>query len=268
MLPSVTPSTWPSTITSSTAISTASRPPIASAPSVTARNWSARISPTGPSPWKRWCRAGSTVPVIARTSWIRASRRWVSRMWPAARAGTACTGCRCSPSRRPDVGQLLLQRRDAGLASHLVLRAGATGAPDPADDPAALDERDTAARCDQPIERHHVIEPVRLNGVLPRLGFAPERDGGARLVLGDRNGRKLCAVHALEGDEVASGIHDCDVQLPVVFLRFCDGGIDEDHGALERERCTVGNIERHLVGHHIERVTARCGRCRSLLRVP
>src|SRR5215472_9120015 len=267
-LPSATPSTWPSTTTSSTAISTGNRRPIACAPWVTARNWSARTSRTGPSPWKRWCRAGSTVPGTARTSWIRGSPRWASRLWPAARAGMACTGCRCSPSRRRDVKPLLLlQRRDAGLARRLVLRARATGAPDSADDPAAFDERDTTAGRDHSIERHHVIESIRLNGVLPRLGLAPERDGGACLVLGDRNRGELCAVHTLEGNEVASGVHHRDVQLPLVLFRLGDGGIDSDRGALEGERCAVGHIERHLVGHHIEWVAARCARCRSLLCV-
>src|SRR5215469_7877752 len=262
------PSTWPSTTTSSTAISTGSRRPIACAPWVTARNWSARTSRTGPSPWKRWCRAGSTVPDTARTSWIRGSPRWASRLWPAARDGTVCTGCRCLPSRRRDVRlRLLLQCRNAGLAGRLILRARATGAPDSANNLAALDEGDTAARCDHPIERHHVVEPIRLNGVLPRLGLAPERDRGARLVLGDRNRGELCAVHALEGDEVASGVHHRDVHLPVVLLRLGDGGIDGDHGALERERCSVGHIEGHLVGHHIERVAPRCGSCRILLCV-
>ena len=48
------------------------------------------------------CRAGSTVPATAKTSWTRASPRWVSRTPQAARSrSTDCTGCRCSPRRAP-----------------------------------------------------------------------------------------------------------------------------------------------------------------------
>ena len=59
---------------------------------------------------------------------------------------------------------LFLERRDAHLAGRLVLRARSSGAADSADDLPALDEWDTAARCDHPIERHYVVEPVRLDG--------------------------------------------------------------------------------------------------------
>src|SRR5215472_13044221 len=268
MLPSGTPPTWLSTTTSSTATSTASRRPIACAPWGTGRSGWARTSRTDRNPWKRWCRDGSTVPGTARTSWTRGSQRWASRMPPAAQAGTVCTGYRCSPSLRRDVrGELLLQRRDARLAGRLVLRARAAGAPDPAHHPAPLDERNTAAGCDHPIERQRVVEPIRLNGVLPRLGFAAERHRGARLVFRDRNRGKLCAVHALEGDEVASRVHHRDIQLPVALLRLGYGCIDGDRGPLERDGWAIGHIERHLVRHHIERVAAG-GRCGSLLRAP
>src|SRR6516225_8583079 len=268
MLPSGTPPIWPSTTTSSTATSTASRRPIACAPWGTGRSWWARTSPTDRNQWKRWCGDGSTAPGTARTSWTRGSQRWASRTPPAVQAGTVCTGYRCSPSLRRNVRRaLLLQRRDAGLAGRLVLRARATGAPDPAHHPAPLDERDTAAGCDHPIEGQHVVEPIRLYGVLPRLGFAAERNRGARFVFGDRNRGELGAVHALEGHEVAAGVHHRDIQLPVALLRLGDHCIDGDRGPFERNGWAVGHIERHLVRHHIERVAAR-SRCRSVLRTP
>ena len=48
-----------------------------------------------------------------------------------------------------------------------------------------LHQRDPAARGDDPIERHHIVEIALLNGVLEHLLFATEGGGSARLVLGD-----------------------------------------------------------------------------------
>src|SRR6266481_2385675 len=151
----------------------------------------------------------------------------------------------------------LFDGRGAHFAGHFVLRTRAAGTPDRADQFPALHERDAAARGDDTIDRHDVVEIVLLNGILERLGLATERSCGARLVLRDLNRCKLRPVHALEGDEVASRVHDGDIQLPVMFFGFGDCSGNGGRGALERYRRSIGNVEWDLVGHCVERIRGR-----------
>src|SRR2546430_3990230 len=70
----------------------------------------------------------------------------------------------------------LLDRRGADLAGDFILRAGAAGTADRADQLAAFDQRNAASRGDDSIEGDEVIEAV-LDSVLESLGFAPEGRG-------------------------------------------------------------------------------------------
>src|SRR5579862_7162488 len=92
-----------------------------------------------------------------------------------------------------------------GGAGRLILRTGAAGAADCADDLAVVDQRYAAARRDDVIERQDVVESELRHRVLERpcRAAVPRCDAG--LVLGDRNGGELSAVHASKGNEIAVG---------------------------------------------------------------
>src|SRR6266404_3981981 len=49
----------------------------------------------------KWCKAGSTVPVTAKTSWTRGSPRWASPMRRVELRSAVCTGFNCWPIRKP-----------------------------------------------------------------------------------------------------------------------------------------------------------------------
>ena len=78
--PTGTRRTWPRTATSSTPISPARRPPTACGRRLSreARGREHRLRAR--RPWTRPFRGGCTARITARTSWIRASSRWV---WPS-----------------------------------------------------------------------------------------------------------------------------------------------------------------------------------------
>src|SRR6266404_1966026 len=52
----------------------------------------------------KWCKAGSTAPGTAKTSWTRGSPRWSSPMQRAELRGAVCTGFKCWPIREPSSG--------------------------------------------------------------------------------------------------------------------------------------------------------------------
>src|SRR6202011_5208972 len=83
--------------------------------------------------------------------------------------------------------KLFIDRGGAGLAHHLILRAGAARATDCADDPVVLDKRNAAARSDDVVESEKIGEPVLLHAFLEHLGRPAILGRDARLVLGDRN---------------------------------------------------------------------------------
>src|SRR5215469_10090454 len=189
------PPTWRIRTILSTRISPGTLRRTAYARSDTAKSWSARTSPTARRPWRKSYRVGWTARATAKTSWIRASSRWALPMRRVAPRGTACTGCKCWRRRGPRAADrgaaphvLRLQRRHSCLAGDLVLRAGRAGTSDRADQPSALDERNAATRADDPVEGHHVVGAIDLDGILERLGFATEGGRGTCLVLGDRDG--------------------------------------------------------------------------------
>src|SRR6202023_558286 len=104
-----------------------------------------------------------------------------------------------SASRR----ELLVDRARRRGAGRLVLRAGAAGATDGADQLAALDQRNAAARSNDVVEGEDVVEAELLHGVFECFRRAAESRCDPCLVLGDRNRGKLGAIHASEGDEIA-----------------------------------------------------------------
>src|SRR5208283_1472753 len=106
-------------------------------------------------------------------------------------------------------------------ADDLVLGIRASRATDCADNHPLFDQWNAASRRNDSIEREQVIEMHELDTVLEYLGWAPEGRGGACLMLGNLNGGKHGTVHALKGDEVAAGIGDRNVHLPIPFLRLC-----------------------------------------------
>src|SRR5437763_9268507 len=125
--------------------------------------------------------AGSTPPRRRTLKYFLKSARCFAP--GARRTALALSGRLC---RRPRLDlQGLLDGRGADPAGDLVLRAGPPGAADRADQLASLYQRDPAARSDDPVERHHIVEIALLNGVLEHLAFATESRGSARLVLGD-----------------------------------------------------------------------------------
>src|ERR1019366_9031744 len=85
--------------TSNTPVTTAAALRCASPPPVIAIALSVRILRWVRKRRRRPCAAGCPVPVTARTSWMRASRKWAWPIPPAAAANPASIGCRNSPQR-------------------------------------------------------------------------------------------------------------------------------------------------------------------------
>ena len=179
----------------------------------------------------------------------------------AARDGAGGAPRECGSGRR-----LLPDRGRAGRARDLVLRAGAAGAADAADDPAVLDQRDAAARGDDVVERQDVLVVRLLQGVLEHPGRPPELDRGARLVLRDRDRGELGAVHAQERDQVGAGVDDRDVQRPAAPLGLGHRGLGHRLRPPQRDRRAVGRVEGHRVGDDVERAGGRGGRLLGLGR--
>src|SRR4029077_12365568 len=71
-----------------------------------AKNWLVRIPPMGRNPPRKWCSAGSTVPVTAKTSWTPGLPRWASPTRRVMAPGAVCTGCNCWPLRVAEAGAL------------------------------------------------------------------------------------------------------------------------------------------------------------------
>src|SRR5450755_812039 len=97
--------------TSNTPVTMAAALRCASPPPVIAIALSVRILRWVRKRRRRPCAAGCPVPVTARTSWMRASRKWAWPIPPAAAANPASIGCRNSP-----------QRAESGVAIRSVLR--------------------------------------------------------------------------------------------------------------------------------------------------
>src|SRR6202011_5094765 len=68
--------------------------------------------------------------------------------------------------------ELLVDQARTGRADHFVLRAGTAGTADGADDLAAVDQRNAAARGDDVIERQQVVEAELLHRILEGLCWA------------------------------------------------------------------------------------------------
>src|ERR1039458_10047493 len=85
--------------TSNTPVTTAADLRCASPPPVIAIALSVRILRWVRKRRRRPCAAGCPVPVTARTSWMRASRKWAWPIPPAAAANPASIVCRNSPQR-------------------------------------------------------------------------------------------------------------------------------------------------------------------------
>src|SRR5882672_4099768 len=99
----------------------------------------------------------------------------------------------------------LLDRCDASLRDHVVLRAGSAGHADRTDDLAVHDDRVSAARRDDAIERCQIAEE-RTPAEQPLKGErrATERGCRLRLVLRDGYGGVLAVVHLDEIHQVAA----------------------------------------------------------------
>src|SRR3954454_6609965 len=85
----------------------------------------------------------------------------------------------------------------ARLGDHLILRIGAPGTTDCANNLALLDQRDAASRCNHSVERQQVIEMHHIDALLKDLGWATKSGGCSRLVNRDLNGGKHRAIHPL-----------------------------------------------------------------------
>jgi len=83
-------------------------------------------------------------------------------------------------------------------------------------------------------------------------------------VFGDADRGELRAVHAREGDEIASGIDHRNVQLPAALVGLRNRGMDGVFRLLQGDRRAVRRVERHFLGNDVERILP--GR-RRLLRM-
>jgi hypothetical protein len=72
-----------------------------------------------------------------------------------------------------------------------------------------------------------------VDAVFEDLGWASERRGCSRLVLGNLNRGKHRAIHALERDEVTARIGYGYVHLPIPLLRFRHGGLNNRLSSVE-----------------------------------
>jgi hypothetical protein len=94
------------------------------------------------------------------------------------------------------------------------------------------------------------------------LVFAPEGRGSARLVFRYLNRGKLCSVHSLESNQVATGVDHGNVHFPIPFPGLHHRGPDCCLGAFERYGRPVRHVEGHGVRHNVKGVW-----CRPLFRV-
>src|SRR5580704_17615611 len=149
---------------------------------------------------------------------------------------------------------LFADRRRAGRARDLVLRAHAAGTADRADQFAVLDQRNAAARAHDVVDRQDIFIIIFLNCLFEGFRRATEFGRGARLVLGDGDRAELGAVHAPQGDEIGPGIDDGHVKRPAVLLGLGSGRGDRGLSAAKRNRRPLRNVQRHLVGDDVERI--------------
>jgi len=128
-----------------------------------------------------------------------------------------------------------------------------------------LQKRNAPAGTYYTVQGDQVIVPG-LNTGLEHLGFATENRRRARLVLRYHDRTNLRPVHAREGDEIAARVHGGNVELPATFLGLGHGSVDGGLGLIERYRCTVGDVGRHLVRHDVQGVRLRRNSRGRLLR--
>ncbi len=87
-----------------------------------------------------------------------------------------------------------------------------------------------------------------VDAILENFRFAPERCRSASFVFCNLYGGKHRAVHALKGDEVAAGIDDRYVHLPIPLLRFRQRRANNRLCSVQRYRRTIRNIGGHFSG--------------------
>src|SRR5580693_7601099 len=207
-------------------------------------------------------RADTALPSSrAKLNATRFSPRHCSANLRAKRNEGGTTAALGSAARR----ELLVDRARRRGAGRLILRAGAAGAADGADDLAAFDQRNAAARSDDVVKREDVIEAELLHDILERLGRAAVARRDSRLVLGDRNRGELGAVHAAKGDQIAVGIDHRDVHRPAALGGLVDRRLNQRLCAVHGDRGAKRNIERHFVGNGIQVGRRSRGRRRRLL---
>src|ERR1700722_15766471 len=103
----------------------------------------------------------------------------------------------------------------ACLGDHFILRIGTSRTTDRADNLAMLDQRNTASRRNDSIEREQIVEMNKMDTALEDFCFAPEGRGCSRLVLRYLNRGEHGVVHSLEGNQIATGIGYRNVHLPI-----------------------------------------------------
>src|ERR1017187_8423665 len=208
--------------TSNTPVTMAAALRCASPPPVIAIALSVRIVRWVRKRRRRPCAAGCPVPVTARTSWMRASRKWAWPIPPAAAANPASIGCRNSP-----------QRAESGVA---IARIGMNHAVEIGDTQIRISDHrklylgalrllDVVLPCNVVIDRVD-RHPDHLDAAL--FKFALELRGGAKLSGADRG--------------IVLGMreqHAPGVSEPRVQVDFPNGGIRFEI------RCDVSELQCH-----------------------
>ena len=119
------------------------------------------------------------------------------------------------------------------LADDFVLGIRASRTTDCADDIALVDQRNTASRRNDSIEREQIVEMHKVDAILEDFRRPPEGHGCSRLVFGNLNGGEHRAVHSLEGNQVTTGIGYRYIHFPIPFPGLFHGGLNNRLGLLE-----------------------------------
>src|SRR5579885_3117456 len=153
---------------------------------------------------------------IARTDFFALPADKVRRDEASKPGGTA-TGDRAGEPPRAVVFALLRQRLGADLGDFGVLRRQHAGDADGADDLAVDQDRQSAfERGEVPERQEPQPGAAGGDGVVERLAWALEGQGGARLAFRGGDGGKLRVVELVERHQIAAAVEDGDGDLPGV----------------------------------------------------
>src|SRR5580658_8322838 len=145
----------------------------------------------------------------------------------------------------------------AGLADDLVLGIRAARTADCADDRPPVDQWNTPAGRDHSVEREQIVQMHQVDAVLEYLGWAPESRCCLRLVFRDLDRGKHRAIHSLEGNQVAPGIHYGDVHLPIPLRCLRDGCVDGRLSSGKRYGSPIRHVEWHFLWDDIKWIRRR-----------